>query len=396
MKNYIEFYMDTDGFLSACIHKDGKVKRITDFDRLDKLINICKKHGIEVKGERLIKRAAPKITKEYDGYIKRIKRLRILGNIKDNMKLSFKNIGLGKKIAAMALAGTITVTSVALIDKQDVKAQDEGLQKEYYGTYIDEANENNNQTIIIDDGDNEINVIMDEYTSPDQATQLDQMFQEEAFHFSYENRVNNECYQNAMRYEDLFEKYANMYGVDKNLLIAIASQESSGDHYNHLEGGPAIGIMQIEKSANLNQTIEVYNFDLGRKESVEITLDKLQDIEQNIKIGAMLLRYSIVYSDYNIPIGIQNYNFGFGNMGKVLQACSINENVSEDSLRNSQTNNSWLEYRNAVSAGDPQYIEHIFSYIPNNSKITIKDTEGNNYSVLIQNDFVNENEKTNF
>lgn len=396
MKNYIEFYMDTDGFLSACIHKDGKVKRITDFDKLDKLINICKKHGIEVKGERLIKRAAPKITKEYDGYIKRIKRLRILGNIKDNMKLSFKNIGLGKKIAAMALAGTITVTSVALIDKQDVKAQDEGLQKEYYGTYIDEDSENNNQTIIIDDGDNEINVIMDEYTSPDQATQLDQMFQEEAFHFSYENRVNNECYQNAMRYEDLFEKYANMYGVDKNLLIAIASQESSGDHYNHLEGGPAIGIMQIEKSANLNQTIEVYNFDLGRKESVEITLDKLQDIEQNIKIGAMLLRYSIVYSDYNIPIGIQNYNFGFGNMGKVLQACSINENVSEDSLRNSQTNNSWLEYRNTVSAGDPQYIEHIFSYIPNNSKITIKDTEGNNYSVLIQNDFVNENEKTNF
>lgn len=396
MKNYIEFYMDTDGFLSACIHKDGKVKRITDFDKLDKLINICKKHGIEVKGERLIKRAAPKITKEYDNYIKRIKRLRILGNIKDNMKLSFKNIGLGKKIAAMALAGTITVTSVALIDKQDVKAQDEGLQKEYYGTYIDEDNENNNQTIIIDDGDNEINVIMDEYTSPDQATQLDQMFQEEAFHFSYENRVNNECYQNAMRYEDLFEKYANMYGVDKNLLIAIASQESSGDHYNHLEGGPAIGIMQIEKSANLNQTIEVYNFELGRKESVEITLDKLQDIEQNIKIGTMLLRYSIVYSDYNIPIGIQNYNFGFGNMGKVLQACSTNENISEDNLRNSQTNNSWLEYRNIVSAGDPQYIEHIFSYIPNNSKITIKDTEGNNYSVLIQNDFVNENEKTNF
>ena len=410
MNNYIQFYYDEDGYLTALIHKEGKSKVIRNQDRLNKLMDICERYGRSITGEITVRRSAEKITQKYDNYVKRIARLRILGEITENMKLSFKNVALNRKIAAIALAGTIAATGLSLtsgsaetettkVDRasyethmemdDDLRVQP--IEREFHGTSI-----NPGATIVsIDDNDEEIDLIIEEEQTAEDQNEINQMLAADAFHFTYENRVGNESYQNAMRYEDLFERYANMYGVDKNLLIAIASQESAGDHVSHLEGGPAVGIMQIEKAPNLNTTIEVYNFELGHKEKIEITLDKLQDLEQNIKIGAALLRYNIVYSNYNIPIGLQTYNMGFGNMGKVIDACAEGKNIDNDELRNSQTNNAWLEYRNVVSSGDPQYLEHVFSYIPEGTSITIKDTEGNTYTVQLQNDYQATQEKTN-
>ena len=85
-----------------------------------------------------------------------------------------------------------------------------------------------------------------------------EMFQTEEFHFSYENRTEEENIRNAKRYEDLFEKYANQYGMDKNLLMAMAAQESNGDHNSHINNGPAEGLMQIEKSAHLGTVVSAY------------------------------------------------------------------------------------------------------------------------------------------
>lgn len=395
MKNYIEFFYDENDYLTAKIHKNGKVKTITDGVRLDKLITLCKKRGYTITGEKTIRRSsAEKITKDYDNYVKRIKRLEILGEITSNMRLSFKSKAIGRTITAFALAGTITMTGISLVN-QIQKEKPSNTEREYYATHISRDDEQNSEAIYLND--NDLTLILDEIDKEQNTKQeLESMFQEDAFHFSYENRVNNEAYQNTIRYEDLFEKYANMYGVDKNLLIAIASQESAGDHYNHLDGGPAIGIMQIEKGPNIGSTVEVYNFELGRKEKIEITEEKLKDLEQNIKIGAALVRYNIVYNDYNISIGVQNYNMGFGNMGQVLSACSESENTTIEDLKNNQTNNSWLDYRNAVSAGDSQYLEHVFSYIPTDSAIKVKDTFGNEYSLKLSNDYINETEKTNF
>lgn len=397
MRNYIEFFYDEDDYLTAQIHSNGRIRTITNPERLDKLISICEKRGYKIKGEKIIRRSADRITKDYNNHIKRIKRLQILGEITENMRISLKNPALGKTITAILLAGTISATGIGLI--KSTEKHEEAPSKEYYATYVEPQIEEgakviSENAIYLENED--IDFLINELEqSENQNTEINEMFQEDAFHFSYENRVNNGAYQNAMRYEDLFEKYANMYGLDKNLLIAVASQESSGDHYSNLEGGPAIGIMQVEKAPNIGQTIEVYNFELGHKESIEITEEKLKDLEQNIKIGAMLLRHSIVYNNYNISIGVQNYNMGFGNMGKILETCSEKESTTIDELKDSPTNNTWLQYRTICEAGDTEYLEHVFSYIPEGEPIKIKDTENNTYTLQIQNDYINTLEKTN-
>ena len=57
----------------------------------------------------------------------------------------------------------------------------------------------------------------------------------------------NECqkfFEEHYEEDILIKKYAECYGVDYNLIRAIAYQESRGNH--NIKDGSAIGIMQIE------------------------------------------------------------------------------------------------------------------------------------------------------
>jgi len=56
------------------------------------------------------------------------------------------------------------------------------------------------------------------------------------------------------KYGELITKYSNMYGLDPNLMIAVATQES-GVHTPYDETTGAIGLMQIEKSVWNNKFI---------------------------------------------------------------------------------------------------------------------------------------------
>ena len=208
----------------------------------------------------------------------------------------------------------------------------------------------------------------------------------DAYHFSYSDRTNEDSYSNAKRYEDLFVKYGNMYGVDPTLLIAMAAQESSGDHYGHLSGGAAMGIMQIEKSVWLGHSVSTYNFETGETDKISITQDKLEDLETNIKIGTIILRNNLEQNNYNIPLSLQSYNFGPGNMSKVISNCSESTGITRSDLRSNTTNPAWLNYRTTISAGDSQYIEHVFSYVPSGSVLTMKDRDGNSIQTQVIND----------
>ncbi len=53
------------------------------------------------------------------------------------------------------------------------------------------------------------------------------------------------------------------------------------------------------------------------------------------------------------------------------------------------TNPLWLNYRTTINAGDPLYIEHVFSYIPNDTTLTMKTRDGNDITMKLVNDSVN-------
>ena len=253
--------------------------------------------------------------------------------------------------------------------------------------------------IVIDEGsfDDNMEVTTPETTKPFtiryETSALDDTYNEtnessssenQKFKFSFEDRTESEAYENVKKYESIFKKYGEMYGIDYHIIMAIAAQESNGDHYNNLYNGPAEGIMQIEKSVHLNNTLTAYNFLNKSEESIVVTKEALDDLETNIKIGTMILQNVLTQQNYNIPLAIQTYNFGPGNIQKVLNTCSSIEGIDTTSLLND--NYEWMNYREFLNIGDPLYVEHILSYIPSKT-ITVTTTAGETRKLELSNEY---------
>ena len=384
------------------IHKDGKVCTLKNPNNVKMLLDICHKHNIYFRSNKGTIRNADKIIREFDSHFtkkKDDKKLKIspenINKVIDGFKL-VKKSKLGKVIMATGIAATIGITSMSIsnaIKKSHVDSIPYESQTiiEEVPEYIAEPESyqdklspiiNTPENIVKFDSGNEDGVYINE--------ELNKMMTEaNAFHFSYENRVNEGSLDNVKQYEDLFIKYGNMYGIDPNLLMAMAAQESSGNHYGNLTGNYGIGIMQIERSVHLNTTIKAYNFETGEIDSIKATDSNLKDLEINIQMGTMLFRNQIEANNYNIPLALQSYNFGPGNMATVINRCSEATGLLKGDIKDNVTNPGWLNYRNTISAGDPIYVEHVLSYVQPGTVLSIKDRDGNNINLRIINDNAN-------
>lgn len=353
MDNYIVFYFSGDKLLAE-IHKDGRCRLIKSERNLRKLLGIISSYDIDVKNNTPFTKNFRLITKEYENYINKQKRkVQIYNIITGNMKVK-RTSKTGKIIATTAL---ITALSIA----------GNTATKHEVPTF-------NNKNTEIELNMDEVNEVV--------TNELNEILESSSFHYSYEDRSQSNRFENAKEYEDIFEKYATRYGLDKNLLMAMAAQESSGNHENHLDNGPAEGIMQIEKSVYTGHSLHAYNFETGEVEDLKVTSDNLQDLDTNIRIGAMIFQNYLEQSNYNIPIAVQKYNYGPGNMNTVLGDKS-------KYFEEHPTNSDWLENRDLVSAGDSEYIEHVFSFLPTNL-INVKTRDNKNISIMITNNYEKE------
>ena len=403
-KNYIEINENI-----VKIHKDGKVCTLTNPNSIKLLLDICHKHNFYFKSKKATLRNADKIIREFDAYranknIKKKKLNIIPNNIKklvNNSKL-FRMNPIEKAVMITGLAYIVGLTSIGISNKNDTNDKNyisyttQSIIEETSEYVEEEPTDFIEPTINIQDTSfeynlgNEDGIIIPESEAFENTYELNQMIEEnDAFHFTYTDRTNEKSLTNTKQYEDLFIKYGNMYGVDPNLLMAMAAQESAGNHYEHLKGNYGIGIMQIEKSAHLGSTLKAYNFETCEMDYIKVTQDALEDLETNIQLGTIILRNNVEANDYNIALALQSYNFGPGNMSKVINVCREEKNLTKDEIINNCTNPEWLEYRNVINVGDSKYIEHVFSYIPNNSIIYVKDRNGNNHSLKMINDNVN-------
>lgn len=387
IRNYIEFKYDEDGYLIAKISRDGKYRIIRNIDNIFKLIDIAEKYNYTIDSETRIVKDARFIIDEYDKLKKgKTRKFNLYNKTEDNMKIKRSNKNIGKKIAAISLATTMALTGTIIAKTNQKKNNDSEVVK---GQYIvtDYENNNSNYSDYLESIKYEEKEQNSNNTSVTPKNEISNMIEKKEFHFSYEDRTSSENIDNVNQYDDIFEKYANMYGLDSKLLKAIACQESGGNHYENLGNGPAEGIMQIEKSVHIGETITAYNFETKQNDYFEITEDNIQDIDFNIRIAAMDLRNAIEAFNYNIPQGTQAYNFGIGGMNQVLANCCRNIGEKQSNLESDPTNNSWLNYTESIGIGDSEYIAHVFSYLKDNTTLSIKDRDGSNHNITIINDY---------
>ena len=117
--NYIEFFIDNDERPTVTIHKNGRSRTIKNRNNIRKLLSICEKYGYEITEECIIKDRVLSIAHDYEEYINKKNSLKVVGEIKPNMKVSRKS-KVGKiAISALALAA-ITTLAITNINKGEV------------------------------------------------------------------------------------------------------------------------------------------------------------------------------------------------------------------------------------------------------------------------------------
>lgn len=188
----------------------------------------------------------------------------------------------------------------------------------------------------------------------------------DTFSFNYEDRSQDERVENAKENMPIFEKYGRIYGIDPQLLMAIMCQESGGIHQEFSQNGHAIGGMQIEDFWD-NRNISAYNFETQSTETVTVHLKDLSQFDYNVKIACMILQDGMVRCHYDIPKGVQCYNFGYYNMQK----------LGED----------WIINRKDSNVGDSEYFEHVFSFLPDGSTLEMTKPEGEKVSITLNNQY---------
>lgn len=184
-------------------------------------------------------------------------------------------------------------------------------------------------------------------------------------------------------YREAITKYANMFGIDPNVVLGIAAHER-GIHSEIIDAGGGLGLFQIQMRGNWSwegQSITAYDFEKNEYISEIVSEEKVKDIFFNIKIGCMIFQNNLINNDYNIPMAITEYNYGANNLNKVLTCCSNETGFSITQLHDIN-NLEWLNYRNIIKNGDPNYLENVLKYIkdgtvlsfslPNGEKLHIK------------------------
>lgn len=187
-------------------------------------------------------------------------------------------------------------------------------------------------------------------------------YEQEAIALKYEDRSQDtKAIQTKARYGDLIAKNAKKCGVDPNIVLGIATQESGNHEYGLREGSQG-GLMQIEMSTWRGQEITYYDFDDNAYYVIKITDENVKDVDNNILIGCAILQNELKTFNYNILLAVQSYNMGYPNMNKILDATSINTGMTKTQIINDSSCLDWLNYTHVPGCGDPNYINNVLSW----------------------------------
>lgn len=192
-------------------------------------------------------------------------------------------------------------------------------------------------------------------------------------------------------FSDIIEKYSSKWGISSNLCEACIVQESGGFEKN---------LMQIQFDSWKDMPLSGYNHIDNAVQTIVLTDDfskydgkgytcisrnELLNPVTNISVGSLILNKSIEYMNGHIGAGIQCFNFGIGNMQKVMNATSQATGLSIDELLSDQTNMEFRNYTNVVSVGDSSYFINVAKHAEGEFNVIIPtgDNHFSNYSVNV-------------
>ena len=291
-------------------------------------------------------------------------------------KYSNKEAKVTKKAKhALALAtsfGAIVIVALNLIPFNIAKADDEVTTNQIYVEVIDNGDSIDFKNVDYPAKDNDAVIkntekVLDPFnvgSSPDKKMVIDYLASPEG---------------------QLIYKYAEQYGVDPNIMAAIAMQETTLNHYACIPGGEwysgyGVGLMQLESPDGA--AVTAYNYDNNKWDTEYVTMAGACDLEKNIKIGCMIFQNKLKENYGNVFLAIQSYNYGQG-MIDMMMAKLYGDNAKE--VMQDYSDISWIaEIENihnnpdmylpgwAESAyGDGKYLEHVLRFCPSN-KATFK------------------------
>ena len=203
---------------------------------------------------------------------------------------------------------------------------------------------------------------------------------------SYEDKSCSDKAQNAdNKYRSLIDKYSRIYGLDTNLIVALATQER-GVHSGVMDAGGATGLMQIQNSVWANSEVDAYNFETDSWEKIVVNSDSLSDLNYNIKVGCMIFQTYLREMNYNVLATLQSYNMGPSSVRSIINYYCADTNKAEEEVINNPYDIGWLDYRNLINFGDQKYIENVLAYYGNSGKINVTKLDGQTVSLAIEND----------
>lgn len=264
------------------------------------------------------------------------------------------------KRTVIALTLATTATLIAVANQKEANTLESPAFEDTYSPPIVDTNGVNELT--------KINMDL-EYDSFQEKNNINE--DSELLELDIEENTQNEKYLYCKNnYGDLITKYANMYGIDPKIAIAVFTHER-GYHSDVMDSGGAIGLCQVQLDVWDDKDVKAFNFETNSWETYHIKEENIKNLEQNIKAGVMILQESLRQVSYILLQGVQNYNYGLGNLNVAFRQSGLNA----DEL-NEQNNKEWMQYRDLIKGGDPLYIEHVFQYVPSDSDLHFKTPDG--------------------
>ena len=279
-------------------------------------------------------------------------------------KVKRKNKHTGSKIIAATLVLSIIGTGAAMAQEKT-----ENNEIPSVGYVSIEETTNLEQITIKEPETNKVKVV--EITTKPETTTTNEEIETDVISLNYQDKSNTQKAKiTSSYYGEKIKKYAEIYGLDAELMIAIATQER-GIHGEKMDAGGATGLMQIQNSVWRNQSLTAYNYQTKKYETIKVSESELSNIDYNIKVGCMIFQNTLKYMDYNVVAAVQCYNMGYGNMKKILNAYSNQTGKSISKILSDKTDTGWLKYRSLINQGDRKYVEHVFSWMLQDDEINI-------------------------
>ncbi|MGN1358261.1 MAG: transglycosylase SLT domain-containing protein [Bacilli bacterium] len=216
--------------------------------------------------------------------------------------------------------------------------------------------------------------------------ELDNVEVDAVLKLEFDDEMDSEKYYKAKQYYDTISYYADAYGIDPVLALAVASHER-GEHSNTVDRDGGLGLFQIQVEGGWNwvdKYIRAYNFKTGEYDEFKVELDDVKDIDKNVQVACMILQNLLMKYNYNVAEAITAYNYGENYLWQVLNRCSQETGMSISDLNNLDCL-EWLNYRSIIAGGDPQYLENVFKYIPNGTILNFKMIDGSELNIEYQN-----------